>query len=74
VKAGVSPKEAQALARHSTITLTMDRYAHTGLHDIARAVESLPALATTGPDTTREALKATGTDPGGLPPVCTGFA
>ena len=34
VKAGVSPKEAQSLARHSTITLTMDRYAHIGLMDI----------------------------------------
>lgn len=44
VKAGVKPKEAQTLARHSTITLTMDRYAHSGLNDIAAAVESLPSL------------------------------
>jgi hypothetical protein len=28
VKSGVQPKKAQTLARHSTITLTMDRYAH----------------------------------------------
>jgi integrase/recombinase XerD len=72
VHAGVKPKEAQTLARHSTITLTMDRYAHTGLHDIARAVESLPSLATN--DTTRrQEIKATGTDGAGLPPVCRRF-
>lgn len=29
--AGVSPKTAQTLARHSTITLTMDRYTHLGV-------------------------------------------
>ena len=28
-RGGVHPKVAQALARHSTITLTMDRYSHT---------------------------------------------
>src|SRR5205823_4405615 len=31
--AGVHPKIAQTLARHSTITLTLDRYTHTGLVD-----------------------------------------
>jgi integrase/recombinase XerD len=62
VKAGVMPKEAQTLARHSTITLTMDRYAHTGLHDVARAVESLPSLPTIEPDVIKRTLKATGTD------------
>ena len=30
---GVTPKTAQTLARHSTITLTMDRYTHVGIHD-----------------------------------------
>src|SRR5262249_34951107 len=81
VRAGVKPKEAQALARHSTITLTMDRYAHTGLHDVARAVESLPSLATDPPERARRALKATGTEgcaglfqANQLAPVCTGFA
>ena len=29
--AGIHPKIAQTLARHSTITLTMDRYTHLGL-------------------------------------------
>ena len=74
VKAGVKPKEAQALARHSTITLTMDRYAHTGLHDTARAVESLPSLPPSRPESRPQPMKATGTDAVGLPPVCTGFA
>ena len=31
---GVHPKVAQQLARHSTITLTMDRYSHLGLIDM----------------------------------------
>jgi integrase len=74
VRAGVKPKEAQALARHSTITLTMDRYAHTGLHAVARAVEALPPLPTGRPETARQPLRATGTDAPGSPPVCIGFA
>ena len=41
---GVHPKVAQQLARHSTITLTMDRYSHTRLVDLNAAVENLPAL------------------------------
>src|SRR5262245_58601319 len=74
VRAGVKPKEAQALARHSTITLTMDRYAHTGLHAVPRAVEALPSLSVNTPETDCQPLKATGTDELGLPPpVCTRF-
>jgi hypothetical protein len=42
-KAGVSPKLAQALARHSTINLTMNVYSHVGLDEKARAVASIPA-------------------------------
>ena len=42
--AGVPVKIAQELARHSTITLTMDRYAHVGLADKARALDALPSL------------------------------
>jgi integrase len=41
---GVHPKLAQQLARHSTITLTMDRYSHCQLRDLTTAVETLPAL------------------------------
>src|SRR6516225_6788106 len=39
---GVHPKVAQALARHSTITLTMDRYSHTLMGDQADALRVLP--------------------------------
>ncbi len=41
---GVHPKVAQVLARHSTITLTMDRYSHARLVDLNTAVENLPSL------------------------------
>ena len=73
VKAGVKPKDAQALARHSTITLTMDRYAHVGLHDTATAMEQVPAVGpVTG--TGREAMRATGTDGGLVSNPCTNLA
>jgi hypothetical protein len=42
--ANVPPRVAQALMRHSTIILTMDRYGHAKLHDVASAVEKLPPL------------------------------
>jgi integrase len=45
---GVHPKTAQALARHSTITLTMDRYSHSGRQDEARALSALPDLSGPG--------------------------
>src|SRR5262249_47322703 len=63
--ARVHPKVAQALARHSTITLTMNRYTRLGLHDEAAALDKLPQLPA-GPRTGAEALRATGTD-GSLP-------
>ncbi len=43
-RGGVYPKVAQALARHSTITLTMDRYSHTVVGEQALALEALPDL------------------------------
>jgi len=43
-RAGASPKVMQSMARHSTVTLTMDRYAHVALHDLDAAVNSMPAL------------------------------
>ena len=43
VKAGVQPKDAKELARHSTITLTMDRYAHVTLEGTAEALTKLAA-------------------------------
>ncbi|MCH8854074.1 MAG: tyrosine-type recombinase/integrase, partial [Planctomycetes bacterium] len=39
---GVHPKDAQSLARHSTITLTMDRYTHTARGKLATPLEALP--------------------------------
>ena len=50
VRAGVAPKDAKELARHSTITLTMDRYAHVGIRDTAAAVSrlSLPTSKSPG--------------------------
>src|SRR5690606_24988054 len=41
---GVHPKVAQELARHSTITLTMDRYAHAAWESMTAALERLPDL------------------------------
>jgi len=57
-RSGVHPKLAQALARHSTITLTMDRYSHTVLGEQSEAVESLPSMA----GATDLPAAATGTD------------
>ena len=42
--AGVHPKIAQTLARHSTISLTMDRYTHLAVADVAGALDNLPDL------------------------------
>ncbi len=47
VNAGVAPKDAKELARHSTITLTMDRYAHVGVRDTAAALSKLRLPAQT---------------------------
>lgn len=67
--AGVSPKTAMQLARHSDPKLTMAIYGRAQLHDLGAAVAALPTLADA-----RQALKGTGTNGTGLPPVCTGFA
>lgn len=42
-RAGVKPRTAQALARHSDIRLTMGVYTHIGLADQAVAIQALPA-------------------------------
>ena len=41
---GVSPRDAQELARHSNIRLTMGVYSHLGLQDKARAIGKLAAV------------------------------
>jgi integrase len=56
--AGVHPKTAQTLARHCSITLTMDRYSHTLREQEAEALGVLPDLA----PSSREATRKTGTD------------
>jgi integrase len=43
-RAGVHPKLAQDLARHSDINLTMNAYTHLELQDRAGALEKLPAI------------------------------
>ncbi len=41
---GVHPKVAQTLARHSTITLTMDYYTHLDVLDLTGALDKLPPV------------------------------
>jgi integrase len=48
VTANASPKATQMLARHSTITLTMDRYTHLGIGDLAAELKRLPAVGSGG--------------------------
>jgi integrase len=43
-KSNVPPKLAQVLARHSTITLTMDRYAHVEFREQAEVMRTLPPV------------------------------
>jgi integrase len=60
VASGASVKTCQALARHSTPSLTIGVYAKTSLHDIRGAVEALPNPIR--PDPGAEAPRMTGTD------------
>ncbi len=55
---GVHPKTAQSLARHSDITLTMNRYSHSYRDQEIDALRTLPDLS----NPARERLSATGTD------------
>jgi integrase len=59
-KAGVVPRIAQELMRHSDIRLTMNTYTHLQLIDTAGAVEAMPSIGDARQETTRQA--ATGTD------------
>ncbi len=58
-RGGVHPKQAQDLARHSDINLTMSRYGHTVIADRAAALSALPDLS--GGDSARQEQRATGT-------------
>jgi len=61
-RGGVHPKVAQALARHSTVGLTLDHYSHTVLGDLAAALDALPSLPLDGADRQGQVAAATGTD------------
>jgi len=60
VTSGASVKVCQELARHSTPTLTIGQYAHTRLHDLTSALDSLPGSGTPGREVA--ALQVTGID------------
>ena len=57
--AGVTPKVAQTLLRHSDINLTMGIYSHTLTGQESQAIESMPDLT---PKDINEAQKMTGTE------------
>ncbi len=59
-RSGVVPAVAKSLARHSTITLTMDHYTHTFIEDERSALARLPELGTKAG--AKEYVRATGTD------------
>ncbi len=61
VNSGASVKVAQELARHSTPTLTIGRYAHARLHDLKGALSALPGSSHPKGEPQREAARATGT-------------
>ena len=60
VSSGASPKVAQQLARHSTISLTMDTYTHVQMHGERSALDALPDLP--GVDRDKSEVAKTGTD------------
>jgi hypothetical protein len=59
-KMGVSPREHQDLARHSTYSMTA-RYTHSRAYDLAAAVQGLP-IPTDSPERQTAVVAATGTD------------
>ncbi len=75
VNAGVAPKDAKELARHSSIILTMDRYAHIGVNDTAAAVAKLNLPAAAGRGAEPVTRRPAGTDrenSGAAPGAATG--
>ncbi len=61
VESGASVKVAQELARHSTPTLTIGRYAHAKLHDLSTALDNLPDAEPVSGEREAAAALATGT-------------
>ncbi len=62
-KAGVSPRVAMELARHSQIDLTMRVYTDAGMLGTADAVNCLPSWQSRRADASSQTASATGTDP-----------
>ncbi len=60
IRSGASVREAQELARHSDPKLTMNTYTRLGVHDLAGALDRLPAVQSPRPES--ETMRATGTD------------
>jgi integrase len=54
VRTGASVKVAQELARHSTPTLTIGLYSHTRREDLAAALENLPVMGSSRPNSTSD--------------------
>ena len=59
IRSGASIKTTQTLARHSTPTLTLARYAKINIHDVTGAIANLPDFPCTDP--APQAMAATGT-------------
>jgi site-specific recombinase XerD len=57
-RSGASAKVMQTMARHSTVTLTLDRYTHVALHDLDAAVNAMPSLPVTQDQKTLRAAGA----------------
>ncbi|MDA1166474.1 MAG: site-specific integrase [Planctomycetota bacterium] len=67
--AGVAPRTAQEIMRHSDIRLTMATYTDARMLNVRGALHELPKLSPHRPsDETRDAMRATGTL-GALPPL-----
>ena len=60
-RAGISPKMAQTLARHSDVRLTLGVYTHVGVHDQTAAIRSLPAPPIRRPEVASASMAQTGT-------------
>jgi len=59
-KAGVAPRTAQAVLRHSTLDLTMNTYTDPRLLDVAGAIDALPSLPLEGkPQADRQRMTGT---------------
>ena len=71
--AGVAPRTAQEIMRHSDIRLTMATYTDAKLLNVTGALDSLPTLSPNEPtDNEHEVMRATGTDstgPRAFPPM-----